>query len=58
MFQVATACFSCRPPNLNSSKLIPFAVKITEVFPEIMQFDTNSENQNYPGASKSETILF
>jgi hypothetical protein len=23
-----------------------------------MKFDTNSENQNYPDASKGETILF
>jgi hypothetical protein len=30
-FQVATACFSCSPPDLNSSKLRSIAVKITKI---------------------------
>jgi hypothetical protein len=30
-FQVATACFSCSPPDLNSSKLRSLAVKITKI---------------------------
>jgi hypothetical protein len=30
-FQVATACFSCNPPDLNSSKLHSLAVKFTKI---------------------------
>jgi hypothetical protein len=37
-FQVATACFSCSPSNLNSSKLSPIPIKFT-CFLRIVQFD-------------------
>jgi hypothetical protein len=43
--QVSAAWFSCSPPNLNVSKLIPFAVKANKLPFKMIQFDTNSKNQ-------------
>jgi hypothetical protein len=45
-FQVAIASFSCSPPDINSSKLKPLAVKANELSFQIMEFAINSENQN------------
>jgi hypothetical protein len=46
-FQVATGCFSCSLPDLNSSRLNSIAVKVTKFFFQIIQFNIDSENQNF-----------
>jgi hypothetical protein len=44
--QVATACLSCRPPDLNSSEFSSLDVKATKIYFSKFYFDDNPENQN------------
>jgi hypothetical protein len=41
-FQVATAFFSCSPPDLNSSKLRSLAVRITKIIYVNTNFEINA----------------
>jgi hypothetical protein len=43
-FQVATACFSCSPPDLNSSKFKLFFLDASKLR---LQIVTQSQNQNF-----------
>jgi hypothetical protein len=40
-FEVATACFSCSPPDLNSPKLSPITVKTTKIM--FLNYNNNLE---------------
>jgi hypothetical protein len=40
--QVATACFSCSPPDLNSEKLNPFTVQTTKLFSKFYRLSEKS----------------
>jgi hypothetical protein len=46
-FPIATACSSCKIPDLSSSYLNLSVSKATKLSTEILQFATNSETQNF-----------
>jgi hypothetical protein len=59
-YQVVTAWFSCKPPDLNSAQANPSAVKAVKLPFKIIEFDINSANQNpaAPMSTSNHHIIF
>jgi hypothetical protein len=57
-FQVATACFSCSPPDLNSSKLRSLAVKITKIIYVNTNFEIKAPRPLSPATASYHSNAF
>jgi hypothetical protein len=53
-YEVATACFSCRPPG---PKFIGTIIKAQKISFQIMKFTINSENQNFASPCLKSLLL-